>query len=146
MNNSRSNIVVQSVTIARGEERKQCMLRWWNDFLGPRTEYTLELERGPDEVLVGTGPDMFDALIEIRRQLENDGWLIAVQGSRLNAYPSGMARDMGGGERIYVMYPGRAARLEDLVDTLAEADPATLASVDDQKRYVEEWRQSGSAE
>jgi hypothetical protein len=32
--------------------------------------------------------------------------MVAVQGSRRDTYPSGMARDMGGGMRIYVLRPG----------------------------------------
>ena len=39
-----------------------------------------------------TGPDMFEALVGVRRQLEPDGLMIAVQGARRDTYPSGMAR------------------------------------------------------
>jgi hypothetical protein len=42
-----------------------------------------------------TGPDMFEALVRLRRQLEPDGLMIAVQGARRDTYPSGMARDVG---------------------------------------------------
>jgi hypothetical protein len=38
---------------------------------------------------------MFEALVRLRRQLEPDGLMIAVQGARRDTYPSGMARDMG---------------------------------------------------
>ena len=39
----------------------------------------------------------------LRRQLEPDGLMIAVQGARRVTYPSRMARDMGGGMQVYVM-------------------------------------------
>ena len=68
-----------------------------------------------------TAPDMFEALVRLRRQLEPDGLMVAVQGSRRDTYPSGMARDMGGRMRVYVMCPGLRARPEDLVETLDDA-------------------------
>ena len=46
---------------------------------------------------------MFEALVMLRRQLEPDGLMIAVQGARRVTYPSRMARDMGGGMQVYVM-------------------------------------------
>lgn len=44
--------------------------------------------------------------LSARRQLEPDGLMVAVQGSRRDTYPSGMARDMGGGLQVYIMRPG----------------------------------------
>ena len=51
------------------------------------------------------------ALVRLRRQLEPNGLMVAVQGSRRDTYPSGMARDMGGGLQVYIMRPDCAARL-----------------------------------
>ena len=75
-----------------------------------------------------TGPDMFEALVRLRRQLEPDGLMVAVQGSRRDTYPSGMARDMGGGMQVYIMRPGLPGRREDLVRTLDDASPGLAPS------------------
>lgn len=126
------------VTLVRGDERLRACLRWRWSFIDRHDNYDMTLEwSGP--TLRASAPDVFEALVQIRLQLEPQGWFVAVQGSRLDAYPSGMARDMGGGERIYVMHPHRRARLEDLVDTMAPAEPASLATVAAQREYREKW-------
>jgi hypothetical protein len=87
-----------------------------------------------------TAPDMFEALVRPRRQLEPDGLIVAVQGARRDTYPSGMARDMGGGMRVYVMRPGLRARREDPVETLDDAPPDQIATVDEQRAFAEAWQ------
>jgi hypothetical protein len=77
-------------------------------------------------------------------QLEPDGLMIAVQGARRDTYPSGMARDMGGGMQVYVMRAGRRARREDLVETLDNASADQLATVDEQRAFAEAWRDDPS--
>jgi hypothetical protein len=85
-------------------------------------------------------PDMLEALVRLRRQLEPDRLMIAVQGARRDTCPSGMARDMGGGMQVYVMQAGRRARREDLVGTLDNASADRLATVDEQRAFAEAWR------
>lgn len=83
---------------------------------------------------------MFEALVRLRRQLEPDGLMVAVQGAQRDTYPSGMARDMGGGMKVYVMHLGRRAQREDLVETLDGAPADQLATVDEQRAFAEAWR------
>jgi hypothetical protein len=45
-----------------------------------------------------------------------------------------MARDMGGGMKVYLMGPGRPAGPEDLVETLGDQ----IATVDQQRAAAEE--------
>lgn len=136
--------------LVQGDQHHQARLCGWLDgHDGPSPIYRVELLTrlgsygGP---YTATGPDMFEALVRLRRQLEPEGLMIAVQGSRRDAYPSGMARDMGGGERIYVIRPGHNALLDDLVDTFADAPVDQLATVDEQRAFWEAWRnQPGKA-
>src|SRR4051794_34687740 len=125
-----------TVTLVKESKREEWLLEWSRDLVDGRDQYTIRLTKG-GQVATGVGFDMFEALVEIRRKVESEGWLIAVQGSRRDAYPSGMARDMGGGERIYVLRRGMPAKLDDLVDTLAAADPSQLATVEEQEQYWE---------
>jgi hypothetical protein len=62
-----------------------------------------------------------------------------VQGAWRDTYPSGMARDMGD-VKVYIMRPGLAARREDLVTTLDDADPGQLATVDEQHAFARAWQ------
>lgn len=129
----------RDVLVVRGDERKRARLRGWLDgYDGPRPLYRIELFLGVERY-TATAMDMFETLVRLRRQLEPDGWMVAVQGSRRDAYPSGMARDMGGGERIYVLRAGRAATSNDLVDTLADAAQDQLATIAEQEAYRDEW-------
>ena len=137
--NSMVKVNEQSVMLVRGDEFDHCRLQWWRDVSQARDRYTLQLSYRHG-LVSGDGPDMFEALVQVRRQIEANGWLIAVQGARRDTYPSGMARDMGGGEKVYILRSGEQTRLEDLVDTIASADPSIIATVDQQEEYWESWR------
>ncbi|MEU6645028.1 hypothetical protein ABZ863_21035 [Saccharomonospora sp. NPDC046836] len=106
-------------------------------------QYRIELTTG-GATYEASGPDMFEALVNLRRQVEPFGWLVALQGSRLDTYPSGIARDMGGGLRVYVLRAGRAALFDDLVATLDDAEPDQLATVDEQRAYWRAWYTGGT--
>lgn len=127
-----------TVTLVRGAERRDGEASWQWRFL-PRRACELSLVVD-GRTLRASGPDLFEALVAIRRQVEPDGWLIAVQGSRIDTYPSGMARDMGGGEQIYQLRLGEPATFADLVDTLGPALGAELATVEAQQEFWERWR------
>ncbi|GAB3393013.1 hypothetical protein [Amycolatopsis echigonensis] len=133
----------RDVVVLQAGGQHQARLRGWLDgYDGPQPIYRLELQTrlgtygGP---YTATGPDMFETLVRLRRQLEPEGLMIAVQGSRRDAYPSGMARDMGGGERIYVLRPGQKASANDLVDTFADGPIDQVATVDEQHSFWEAW-------
>lgn len=98
--------------------------------------YRVEIVLG-ERVVVGTGGDCFDALIEARRHLESQGVLVCVEGARKDVWPSGMARSMGGGRKAYRMTLGKQALKSDLVDIFAEAQ--TPSSIADQEAYRRAW-------
>jgi len=68
------------------------VIRTWRDGRDAR----LSLE-APDLQLAldATGRDFFDALQQLRLQLEPLGWYPVCNGARIDCYPSGMASDMG---------------------------------------------------
>lgn len=137
-------VVDRDVAVIRDRRPEQTRLRGWLDgFDGPLPSYRIELITRLGHYscpYTATGPDMFEALVRLRRQLEPDGLMVAVQGSRRDTYPSGMAREMGGGMTVYIMRPGLRARREDLVATLDDAAPEQLATVDEQRSFAEAWR------
>jgi hypothetical protein len=94
------------------------------------------------------GPDLFDALCELRRQVEPLGIRICVSGARIDVRPSGMSRDMGGGQMAYILRkPLRLGRLlrfllrmrPPLIDILSPARCDLVVSVAEQELYFQEW-------
>jgi hypothetical protein len=75
-------------------------------------------------------------------QLDKDGIRLCCNGARLNVWPSGMARDMGGGFKAYALQMGRKASREDLVDIFDAAPIDTIATVEEQRRFNKEWLSS----
>jgi hypothetical protein len=130
------------VTLVRGAERQQAVVHWaWQGRSGPSDLYRAQLDWSGEPIDVGAG-DMFEALVRIRERLEPQGWLVAVQGSRRDTFPSAMQREMAGGLNVYVLRMGEPVRLEDVVDTFTEADPGLLATVAAQREHAAEWERS----
>ncbi|QNA94133.1 hypothetical protein G4G29_07000 [Microbacterium sp. Se63.02b] len=90
--------------------------------------------------------DAFEALCIVREQLEPYGWRIGVAGAQVDVWPSGMARDQGGGLKVYRI---TAEHVEDLVDTFEPVDPSTATTVALQRaetdRMLDEIRRRLSA-
>ena len=80
--------------------------------------------------------DAFEALCLVREQLEPAGWRLGVAGAQVDVWPSGMARDQGGGLRAYRLTDTVAGPL---VDTFEPVDPATVTTVADQQATAERF-------
>ncbi|HEY6276869.1 MAG TPA: hypothetical protein VIX86_11115 [Streptosporangiaceae bacterium] len=93
-----------------------------------------------DLSLQADGPDLFSALQQLRKTLEPLGWVPLCNGARVDCYPSGMARDMGGGASVYVLSakPGPRRRLP-LVGTFGPASKESVGTVVDQDIYFKKW-------
>ncbi len=78
--------------------------------------------------------DAFEALCLVREELEPFGWLIGVAGAQADVWPSGMARDQGGGLKAYRM---TSEQVGDLVDTFDPVDPSTVTTVAVQRAETE---------
>ena len=101
----------------------------------------LQLRLGTSQ-FSGEGPDYFEALCEVRRQLEAQGLLLRSYGGSRNLVLSGMCRDVGAGLSGYRVSAGKRPVRADLVrifDTGPDVEPAT---VDEQKAFGRAWLQS----
>jgi hypothetical protein len=83
------------------------------------------------------GNDLFDALINLRKELEGKGVRLLCAGARRDAFPSGMARSMGGARKAYIFELGKSAT--ELVDIFADAVPDQVCTVDEQQRLRQQW-------
>ena len=88
------------------------------------------------EELEAEGRDLFECLTAIRRELDPRGVKVCCVGAREDVYPSGMARQMGGGRRAYVHHLGRHPTQDDLVDIFDPADPEAVVTVVEQEAAV----------
>jgi hypothetical protein len=108
-----------------------------------RTEpFFLEVDGyGPGKLRV-EAEDLFECLAKLRLDLEKDGAKVLCNGARADAFPSGMAREMSGGKKVYLLRMGEPANPNDLVNTFDEAPVDKIASVADQREYYLAWVKS----
>jgi hypothetical protein len=65
--------------------------------------------------------NLFDALTDFRLVLEARGYLLLCNVARKDTYTLRMAKEMGGGVKVYVLHRGQQARMNEMVDALGEA-------------------------
>lgn len=85
------------------------------------------------------GWDLFECLTLLRLDLERQGVFLLCQGARVDVYPSGMQRDMGGGQVAYRMIMGKNADLEDEVNIFEVTTDERLGTVEEQQQYRRTW-------
>ncbi|MFD7169719.1 hypothetical protein [Streptomyces violascens] len=95
------------------------------------TEYTVRITYGTRSS-EHTSWNFFEALAQVRTDLERDGLKPAVEGACRDVYPSRMALEMGGGRRAY-RWPlsGRPATV-DIFDDIPPEGYARLSYVAEQ--------------
>jgi hypothetical protein len=118
----------------------------WTVTASEEPPWVVTLRSDDDGTWSAEGDDLFDALQRVRRETDTMGVKLCVNGARRNAYPSGMARDMGGGQMVYIFHRGkglnwlwRRPRRGDLAYIFDPAPCDLIATVDEQDRYYAEW-------
>ena len=86
--------------------------------------------------------NLFDALTDFRLFLEGRGFLLLCNVARKDTYISRMAKEMGGGVKVYVLHPGQQATMNEMVDALGEAPPELVTTVAQQRAAYEQWLRS----
>ena len=89
--------------------------------------------------------DYFEALCRLRLLLEPLGYLVAAYGGSRNVYPSGMCRDMGAGLKAYRKQLGQKPGMGDLVEIFQAGSDVQPATVEQQRRFHDEWVSSIAA-
>lgn len=84
-------------------------------------------------------PDIFSCLCELRKSLEKIGWYILCNGSRINVCATGMARQMGGGFKIYLLTMGEPMHRKNLVYIFDEVGLEEVGTVDQQLDFLQKW-------
>lgn len=95
-----------------------------------------------DIVIKKQADNFFDALVEIRRELEKENIKLLCKGCCRNVYPSGMILDMGSGRKAYQLTMGEPAKMSSLVDIFEICQAEEYASVDEQYNFFNKWLDS----
>lgn len=113
----------RAIQVSRDGIVREAMVSWRLD---ESYAWIVEIRSSGFGTAQARADDAFEALCLIRDELEPFGWRIGVAGAQSDVWPSGMARDQGGGLRAYRMTTGQ---IEDLVDTFEPVDPETTTTV-----------------
>ncbi|WP_310717504.1 hypothetical protein [Streptomyces lydicus] len=119
-----------------GDQQADAVLRWE----GGNYDFTVTAD-GPWGQVTGRADDCFEALTRTREQIEPQGWLLGVNGSRRDTWPSGTCRDMGG-FLVCLLRPGLRPTRADLIQTFHDAPREMLATVAEQIAFEKQWSQS----
>ena len=112
----------QQVRLLRGADEADAPVEWRH----ADGEWAVAVELSDDRRIDEHASDAFEALCRAREGLETDGWLIGLVGAQVDVWPSGMARDQGGGLTAYRHGPQGVI---ETVDTFTPADPTTAVTV-----------------
>lgn len=91
---------------------------------------------------VARGEDYFSAFAAVRRQLEPLNIRVLCYGACRNVYPSGLLRDMAAGLKAYKLSLGQKPDQSDIVGIFDQGPEMDIASVDDQRRFYDQWLNS----
>ena len=121
----------QVMQVCRDGVTSEASISYWLD--GGQS-WSVRLESSAFAPVEATEDDAFEALCSVRSLVEPQGWRIGVAGARSDVWPSGMARDQGGGRRVYHLTEGGP---QGLLDTFEPVDPATVVTVEQQRAETE---------
>jgi len=93
-------------------------------------------------VFQSEGDDLFEAFLEIRKQLSNKDIFLLCNGSRRNIYPSPMLRQSNGGKKAYLLRLGVPARREDIVNIFDPIERNDIDTTESQKEFYNKWLKS----
>lgn len=126
----------QTIELLRDDVSSDATIAWHYEPAG----WVVRVDSAGFDAVEARADDAFEALCLVRAQLEPLGWRVGVAGAQPGVWPSGMARDQGGGLTAYRMTVDGAAGT---VDTFERVDPATVTTVAEQRAEIDRWWEGG---
>ncbi len=83
--------------------------------------------------------DAFEALVEVRRELEAEGMRVVCWGACLHVYPSDASRGAGIGDEAYRLTLGRFPTTSDRVNIFEAGPGLVVATVEEQEEFSRAW-------
>lgn len=94
------------------------------------------------DIITKYSDNFFEALIEIRKELELLGINLLCKGCCKAVYPSAMLLSMGSGRKAYKLTLGKPATNDMIVDIFEGCDEKEYGTIEEQKTYFEKWLSS----
>jgi hypothetical protein len=110
--------------------------------IASRPPWIIEFTTQDISKLTFENKDLFECLIDLRKELVKLSCRPLCNGARLNIHPSSMSRAMGGGRIACILHLGEQAKREDMVDIFKYAEPCLTVSVDEQQNFYHNWIKS----
>ncbi len=126
-----------TLTVVVGERTEQWRLQ--KDTITPHASYQLTIWSPEARSWTAEASDVFDCLLELRKQIEPIGAHICCNGSRRDAWASGMQRDMGQGLVVYLLDGVQPKERPPQVNTLDPAPATEVVSVEVQLAWHGDW-------
>ena len=109
-------------------------------FAVPRQRPWVLEYQGPDGIArICEAHDLFQALVQVRQEFEQEGYRLLCVGSRRDVTPSRMSRSMSGGRKAYIVRRGVPASKADIVDIFDYAEPEVVGTVKEQQENIRAW-------
>ena len=86
--------------------------------------------------------DFFEALAQVRLQLEKEHLMPYCYGASLNVFPAGISRWIGLGLKPYRLTKGKLASSDDMVHIFASGPDVVPVTVARQNEFFQEWLKS----
>ncbi len=94
--------------------------------------------QGPDGIArICEGHDLFQALVQVRQEFEQEGYRLLCVGSRRDVTPSRMSRSMSGGRKAYIVRRGYPLRRLISLTYSIMPNPKLLVRLRNSKRTLE---------
>ena len=88
------------------------------------------------------GENLFDIIIQIRKELEKRNIKLLCKACSRNVHPSGMILGMGYGRMAYSLVMGRQALSDSLIDIFSPCTIEEYSNVKEQDEFFEKWCKS----
>ncbi len=123
------------VKYIKDNEIKDAIIKADEEF-GDGVELTILLN---DLKISKEADNFFEALIEIRKELEEKDIKLLCKGCSLNVYPSAMILNMGTGIKAYQLTMNEQAKMSSLVNIFETCELEEYASISEQYNFFNEW-------
>jgi hypothetical protein len=138
-------VPIELVCSVAGKITKGAKLTWSVDGVveGDYPDPNLTIRLPDERSFSQSGPDLFECLLQLRmKHLDPVQIRVACNGSRRNAWASGMLRDVSRGVDVYVVTLGRDVTQRDIVRTFDPAPMEVTSTARQQIRFNRQWFKS----
>jgi hypothetical protein len=128
----------QTIQVLAGDSLVRGVLKLYDAAPDDENQVMIQLSVN-HETLMSINESYFEALQDLRLELEKRKLQLICNGSAKNIYPSPMMLGMGTGRQAYQLTFGLPAKLSAVVDIFDVDMSLEFVSVLEQKQYYHEW-------